>query len=250
MWPGVTVRSDGSVPMARNSLRINRLLLRCGFTPLPAVVLLARQPICQRLYVISGVPQFTVSAIAGTGTAGFWGDSRPALKAKLNNPFGVVSHTRTGSRIFFVDGCKAGVKLSLQWRSVAFRNDPRLHWPPTCFNPTMRNRAKYLACTAALLCAVKADPVPVRHRQGYIHGFLVLKDTNDKILASGDLIQLPSGNRVTDSLSLRFADGIALRGKISILQSHADRLLTYKQVMKGASFKTQEVLSLDTSSGA
>jgi hypothetical protein len=127
---------------------------------------------------------------------------------------------------------------------------PRPHWPPTCFNPTMRNCAKHLACTAVLLCVVKADPVAVRHRQGYIHGFLVLKDMNDTILASGDLIQLPSGNRITDSLSLRFADGSLYEEKSVFSQSRTYRLLTYKQAMKGASFKTQETLWLDASSGA
>jgi hypothetical protein len=67
---------------------------------------------------------------------------------------------------------------------------------------------KYLACAGLIFCAgVSADPVAVRHTQGYIHGFLALKDTNDKILASGDLVQLPSGNRVTETLSLHFADG-------------------------------------------
>jgi hypothetical protein len=114
----------------------------------------------------------------------------------------------------------------------------------------MRNCAKHLACTAVLLCVVKADPVAVRHRQGYIHGFLVLKDMNDTILASGDLIQLPSGNRITDSLSLRFADGSLYEEKSVFSQSRTYRLLTYKQAMKGASFKTQETLWLDASSGA
>jgi hypothetical protein len=47
------------------------------------------------------------------------------------------------------------------------------------------------------VCRRQTDPVAVRHVQGYIHGFLVLKDTDDKILSSGDLIQLPDKNRVT-----------------------------------------------------
>jgi hypothetical protein len=110
---------------------------------------------------------------------------------------------------------------------------------------------KYLGCAGLIFCAgVSADPVAVRHIQGYIHGFLVLKDTNDKILASGDLIQLPSGNRVTDTLSLHFADGSLYEETSVFSQSHNYRLLTYKQVMKGATFKTQETLSLNASTGA
>ena len=109
---------------------------------------------------------------------------------------------------------------------------------------------KYLACVGLIFCAVaSADPVAVRHIQGSLRGFLVLKDTNDKILASGDLVQLPSGNRVIATLSLHFADGSLYEETSVFSQSHNYRLLTCKQVMKGAAFKTQEVLSLDSSTG-
>src|SRR5580692_7563332 len=110
---------------------------------------------------------------------------------------------------------------------------------------------KYLACAGLIFCAVvSADPVAVRHTQGSLRGFLVLKDTNDKILASGDLVQLVSGNRVTATLSLHFADGSLYEETSVFSQSHSYRLLTYKQVLKGAAFKTQETLSLDASTGA
>lgn len=109
---------------------------------------------------------------------------------------------------------------------------------------------KYVAFAGLLFCsALKADPVAVRHVQGYIHGFLVLKDTDDKILASGDLIQIPGGNRVTATLALHFADG-SLYEEISVFsQRRTYRLLSYKQVMQGPAFKTPETLSLDASSG-
>jgi hypothetical protein len=109
---------------------------------------------------------------------------------------------------------------------------------------------KYGAFAALLLCvAVKADPVRVRHVQGYIHGFLVLKDTGDKTLASGDLIQVPTGNHVTTTLALHFADGSLYEETSVFSQMQMYRLLSYKQVMKGPAFKTQETLSLNTSSG-
>lgn len=124
-------------------------------------------------------------------------------------------------------------------------------WPPTCNCPAMEPRMKYLLCAGLIFCGgVSAEPVAVRHTQGYLHGFLVLKDTNDKILASGDLIQLPSGNRVTDILSLHFADGSLYEETSVFSQSRNYRLLTYKQVMKGPAFKTQETLSLNASTGA
>jgi hypothetical protein len=115
----------------------------------------------------------------------------------------------------------------------------------------MINLSKYAAVACLVLCAsVKGDPVAVRHVQGYIHGLLVLKDTNDKVLASGDLIQLPSGTRVTVILSLQFADGSHYEETSVFSQNRTYRLLSYKQVMKGPAFKIPETLSLDASSGA
>src|ERR1700728_720655 len=105
----------------------------------------------------------------------------------------------------------------------------------------MTNSLANIAFAGLLLCvAIEADPMPVRHVQGYIHGFLVLKDMDDKVLASGDLVQLPAGNRVTDTLSLHFADGSLYEETSVFSQNRVYRLLSYKQVMKGPSFKTQE----------
>ena len=55
---------------------------------------------------------------------------------------------------------------------------------------------------AILLLAhpLMADQVAVRHLEGRIHGFLVLRDLDDNILASGGLTQLANGNRVTTEL--------------------------------------------------
>jgi hypothetical protein len=114
----------------------------------------------------------------------------------------------------------------------------------------MTNPLKYAVVAGFALCAaLKADPVAVRHVQGYIHGFVILKDTDDKILASGDLTQMPAGNRVTATFSLHFADGSLYEETAVFSQSRTYRLLTYKQVMKGASFKTPETLSLNAFSG-
>src|SRR5689334_14543032 len=54
---------------------------------------------------------------------------------------------------------------------------------------------------------LSGDQVPVRYMEGRIHGFLVLRDLQDKLLASGTLVQTAAGNRVTTELSFRFKDG-------------------------------------------
>jgi hypothetical protein len=109
-----------------------------------------------------------------------------------------------------------------------------------------------MICAAGFLLPVftaNAEPVPVRHVQGYLHGFLVLKDLDDKVLASGDMTQTLGANRVTAILSLRFKDGSLYQETSVFSQRRVFQLLTYKQIQKGPSFKTQQTLSLDASTG-
>src|ERR1700730_12169165 len=94
-----------------------------------------------------------------------------------------------------------------------------------------------------------ADQVPVRHVEGRIHGFLVLRDLDDKILASGSLIQLANGNRVTTELSLRFNDGSVHQETTAFSQRRTFQLLTYRLVQKGPAFKRAMDMSLNASTG-
>jgi hypothetical protein len=102
---------------------------------------------------------------------------------------------------------------------------------------------------ALLASAVSGEPLPVRHMRGFIHGFVVLKDSDDKILASGDVTQTPAGNRLTEIMTLRFKDGSLYQATTVFSQRRIFQLLKYKQVQKGPSFKRDETLSLDTASG-
>ena len=52
-----------------------------------------------------------------------------------------------------------------------------------------------------------AEQVPVRRVEGRLHGFLVIRDLDGKVLASGGLTQVASGNKVTAELSFHFKDG-------------------------------------------
>jgi hypothetical protein len=68
------------------------------------------------------------------------------------------------------------------------------------------NRLVQSVCLLPVLSLI-AEEVPVRHLEGRIHGFLVLRDLDDNLLASGTLIQYANGNRVTAELGFRFKDG-------------------------------------------
>jgi hypothetical protein len=96
---------------------------------------------------------------------------------------------------------------------------------------------------------LQADQVPVRHMEGRIHGFLVLKDLEDNIIASGGLTQLANGIRVTTELNFRFKDGSSHSETTVYSQRKAFRLLSYRLVQKGKAFKRPLDMAFDTSKG-
>jgi len=91
--------------------------------------------------------------------------------------------------------------------------------------------------------------VPVRHREGRIHGFLVLRDLNDQLLASGTLLQSTNGNRVTNELAFHFKDGSTYQETSVFAQGRTFRLLTYHLVFKGPAFKKAMDMTLNTATG-
>jgi hypothetical protein len=94
-----------------------------------------------------------------------------------------------------------------------------------------------------------SDQVPVRHFEGRIHGFLVLRDLDDKILASGHLIQNGNASRVTSELGFRFKDGSIHQETAVFSQRRTFQLLTYRLVQKGPAFKRAVDMSLNVSTG-
>jgi len=108
-----------------------------------------------------------------------------------------------------------------------------------------------LFTSAILLLAhpLMADQVAVRHLDGRIHGFLVLRDLEDNVLASGGLTQLANGNRVTTELIFHFKDGSSHEETAVFSQRRTFQLLTYHLVQKGRAFKRPTDVSLNVSTG-
>ena len=118
--------------------------------------------------------------------------------------------------------------------------------------PTPRSRSLTSLFVAAILLQpdlLSAEPVAVRYKEGSIHGFLVLRTMEGKILASGDLIQVIRGDRVVSSLVFRFKDGSVAEQTTVFSQSRNFRLLTYRHVQKGPSFPHPMDVSIDASNG-
>src|ERR1051326_4132774 len=93
------------------------------------------------------------------------------------------------------------------------------------------------------------DQVAVRYMEGRIHGFLVLRDTEDKLLASGNLIQTATSSRVTTELSFVFKDGSVHQETAVFSQRRTFQLLNYRLVQKGPAFKRTLSMMLNASTG-
>src|SRR5438128_5678483 len=107
-----------------------------------------------------------------------------------------------------------------------------------------------LACAAMLQpSALFADMIPVRHTEGLIHGFLVVRTLEGKALADGQMTQDAQGDRVTNHLIFRFKDGSIYEDTTIFSQHGTFRLLSDHLLRKGPSFKKQVDTSIDASTG-
>jgi hypothetical protein len=108
----------------------------------------------------------------------------------------------------------------------------------------------YLICFCILCGALAtAAPVPVRHKEGLVHGFLTLSTLDGEIIATGDLVQFAHGERVTDHLTFHFKDG-SLHDETTVFsQQDYFRLVSYHLVQKGPTFPSTMDLSIVAATG-
>jgi hypothetical protein len=93
-----------------------------------------------------------------------------------------------------------------------------------------------------------AQPVTVRHSEGVVHGFLVLRELDGTILANGDLLQTSKGDRVTSRVVFHFKDG-SLHDETAVFSQRGHfRLLSNHLVQRGAAFPRQLDMKIDGSS--
>ena len=107
-----------------------------------------------------------------------------------------------------------------------------------------------VACTTLLQPrAMPAQTVAVHHAEGVVHGFLVLRTLAGDTLASGDLIQVARGDRVTSQLVFHFKDGSVHDETAVFSQGRNFRLLTDHLVQKGRAFQHPMEVSIDGPTG-
>ncbi len=127
----------------------------------------------------------------------------------------------------------------------------RLARPTLRIAPLGRPELLILFAWASLLWpgALPGQTVAVRHAEGLVHGFLILRTLDGTPLADGDLIQTSRGDRVTTRLVFRFKDGSIHDETAVYSQRQRFRLITSHLVQKGATFPQPLDMSIDGSSG-
>jgi hypothetical protein len=106
--------------------------------------------------------------------------------------------------------------------------------------------------TGALLLVgvtLSGEPVAVKHTEGIVHGFLVLRTLDGATIANGDLIQLARGTRVTSRLTFRFKDGSVHDETAVFSQRGQFQLISDHLVQKGPTFPQPLDMSIDVASG-
>jgi hypothetical protein len=71
----------------------------------------------------------------------------------------------------------------------------------------LRLPTAFLATLAILTTPLCAEPIPVKHTVGALHGFLTVRSSTGAVLGHGDYSEFAQGERVTARLTLHFRDG-------------------------------------------
>lgn len=89
----------------------------------------------------------------------------------------------------------------------------------------------------------------MKHKEGVTHGFLVLSTMDGTAIAYGDSTEEVHGNEVTSHLTYHFRDGSLQQEDLVFSQRGTFRLLRYRRIQKGPSFKESEELTVDARTG-
>ena len=105
------------------------------------------------------------------------------------------------------------------------------------FGGTTGSGLVLLLVCLGMLESAPAEQVPVRHKEGLVHGFLALRTLQGATLADGDLIQTARGERVTTRLVFHFKDRSIHDDTAVYSERGSFRLLSEHLIQKGPAFK-------------
>jgi hypothetical protein len=110
-------------------------------------------------------------------------------------------------------------------------------------------RLSILAALVLWSVSAVATPIAVRHPEGIVHGFLVLRAMDGTPIADGDLQQTAHGDRVTARLTFRFKDGSLHDETVVFSQRGSFRVLSDHLIQKGPSFPQPVDAMVDSAAG-
>jgi hypothetical protein len=91
--------------------------------------------------------------------------------------------------------------------------------------------------------------VPVRFTEGALHGFLVLRTEAGKVLAHGDLLQIPKGDEIESRMVFRFPDGSLYDERVTFTQDRVFAMQRYHLTLRGPAFPEDQEARLDRGTG-
>jgi len=143
----------------------------------------------------------------------------------------LVSSAQKRSKNKLIPPNERSVRTTSRWRS--------LRYPVVYF---------FLAALS-LTSFVSADPVPVKHRQGSAHGFVALRTIEGKLIATGDMMQIVEGERVTSRVVFHFRDGSVDDDTTVFTQHRVFHLVTDHHIQHGPSFPRASDVFIDVLTG-
>ncbi len=96
---------------------------------------------------------------------------------------------------------------------------------------------------------LSAESIAVRHAEGTVHGFLVLRNSDGKIIAAGDLVQVVHGEKVTSRLKFEFKDGSTDDETAVFSQKSHFLLISDHHIQKGPSYPKPIDMAFQVSTG-
>ncbi len=112
-------------------------------------------------------------------------------------------------------------------------------------------KAGPIAIFGALLASLPlaAATIPVIFPEGSIHGFLVLRTPEGKLIAQGDLLEIARGAEIQRTTVFRFKDGSLFEETAVFSQQGVYTLLSYRLEQSGPAFAEDTRISLERATG-
>ncbi len=114
---------------------------------------------------------------------------------------------------------------------------------------TLGQRFAFYMAALCLVPSGRAETIPVRYKQGSMHGFVVLKTLEGSALATGEITQIVQGSRVTSRMVLHFRDGSLDDDSTVFTQSRVFHLVSSHHIQRGPFFPQPMDMLIETATG-